>query len=88
MVLLQEFDVKVVHWPGSQHVVKDYLSQLDSEEPTTSVEDDFLDASIFAVSNEKSVKPQQHALANCMLCERKQNMYSSHDYCVHLYQTG
>ena len=34
MLLLQEFDFQIQHRPGVQHVVADYLSRLESGEPT------------------------------------------------------
>ncbi|MCO5566516.1 hypothetical protein L7F22_020193 [Adiantum nelumboides] len=47
MLLLQEFEFEVIHHPGAQHVVVDYLSCLDSGEPRTRIVDEFLDASLF-----------------------------------------
>ena len=40
MLLLQEFDFDIQHQPGVQHAVADYLSGLESEEPTETEYDD------------------------------------------------
>ena len=48
-MLLQEFEFNILHRPGVQHTVADYLSRLESGEPGTKVKDDFLDAKIFRV---------------------------------------
>ena len=50
MLLLQEFDFHVHHWPGVQHVVADYLSLLESGEPAESTYDDLHDANLFSLA--------------------------------------
>ena len=52
VLLLQEFDFEVIHRPGNQHLVVDYLSRLDSGEPPNGINDDFPDASLFTVHQE------------------------------------
>lgn len=49
VLLLQEFDYEVIYGLGAQHFVVDYLSCLDFEEPLVGADDEFLDASLFAV---------------------------------------
>jgi hypothetical protein len=48
---LDEFDI--VHRPGVQHAVADYLSRLESGEAPTGVADDFPDATVLAVTPEE-----------------------------------
>ena len=49
----QECQFNIVHHPGVQHAVADYLSWLDSGEPGIGVRDDFLNAQLFRVEAEK-----------------------------------
>ena len=48
-LLLQEFEFDILHRPGVQHVIVDYLRRLDSGEEGTGVKDDFPDAQLFRV---------------------------------------
>jgi hypothetical protein len=41
MLLLQEYEFDIIHRPGVQHAVADYLLRLESGEATTEVADDF-----------------------------------------------
>ena len=50
MLLLQEFDFQIHHRPGVQHAVADYLSRLESGEPTDSMYDDLPDAGLFSLT--------------------------------------
>lgn len=57
VLLLQEFDFKVIHCPRNQHLVAHYLSRLDSGEPAAAavgVGDDFPDASLFGVQQDSN----------------------------------
>ena len=45
-LLLQEFEFDIVHRPGAQHGVVDYLSRLESGEAPTGVMDDFPDEGV------------------------------------------
>ena len=47
MLLLQEFDFHIQHRPGVQHAVADYLSHLESGDPTEPTYDDLPDAGLF-----------------------------------------
>ena len=49
ILLLQEFDYSVIHRPGRQHVVADYLSRLDSWGPPVGISDELPDAALFQV---------------------------------------
>ena len=49
MLLLHEFEFDIHHWPGVQHAVADYLSQLELGEPAETVYDDLLDTNIFSM---------------------------------------
>jgi hypothetical protein len=51
-LLLQEYEFDIVHRPGAQHVVADYLSRLESGEASAGVADDFPDAGIMMVTPE------------------------------------
>jgi hypothetical protein len=51
-LLLQEYEFDIVHQPGAQHVVADYLSRLESGEAPAGVADDFPDAGIMTVTPE------------------------------------
>ena len=50
MLLLQEFDFQIHHRTGVQHAVADYLSRLESGEPTDSTYDDLLDVGLFSLT--------------------------------------
>ena len=50
MLLIQEFDFQIHHRLGVQHVVADYLSRLDSGEPTDTTYDDLPDANLFCLT--------------------------------------
>ena len=47
--LLQEFESNILHQPGVQHAIVDYLSRLKSGEEGIGVQYDFLDAQLFHV---------------------------------------
>jgi hypothetical protein len=51
-LLFQEYGFDIVHRPGAQHAVADYLSRLESGEALTGVADDFPDAGIMTVTPE------------------------------------
>ncbi|MCO5574484.1 hypothetical protein L7F22_028269 [Adiantum nelumboides] len=53
MLLLQEFEFVIIHTPGKEHAVADYLSRLETGESPTGVDDQLLDANLFSI--------QQHA---------------------------
>ena len=55
VLLLQEFDYKVIHRPGRQHAIVDYLSRLEIEEPPTRILDDVPDAKLFQISQNSSL---------------------------------
>ena len=48
-LLLQEFEFDILHRPGVQHAVADYLSRLESGEEGMGVKDDFPDDHLFRV---------------------------------------
>lgn len=48
MLLLQEFELEVIHQPRGQHAIADYLSRLDTSELPIGIADEFPDASLFA----------------------------------------
>ena len=48
-LLLQKFEFDILHRLGVQHVVADYLSQLEWGEAGTGVKDDFPDGQLFWV---------------------------------------
>ena len=48
-LLLQEFEFDILHRPGVQHAIADYLSRLESGEEGIGVPDDFLDGQLFRV---------------------------------------
>ena len=48
MLFRQEFDFQIRHTPGVQHAVADYLSCLESGEPSNSTYDDLPDANLFS----------------------------------------
>ena len=52
MLLLQEFDYTVVHTPGNQHAVADYLSRLENELEAPGVPDELPDAALFKVEGQ------------------------------------
>ena len=41
--MLQEFEFDIVHRPGAQHAVADYLSRMETGEEPSGVKDDFPD---------------------------------------------
>jgi hypothetical protein len=51
-LLLQEYEFDIVHRPGAQHAVGNYLSRLESGEARAEVADDFPDAGIMTVTLE------------------------------------
>ena len=51
-LLLQEFEFEIYHRPGIQHVVADYLSQLESGETGDGVSDEFPNTELFRVTAE------------------------------------
>ena len=51
-VLLQEYEFDIVHRPGAQHAVADYLSRLESGEEPTGVKDDFPDGGVLRITAE------------------------------------
>ena len=53
-LLLQEFEFDILHRPGVQHVVADYLSRLESKEEGIGVKDDFSDVQLFRVEARKA----------------------------------
>ena len=48
-LLRREYEFDIMHRPGVQHAIADYLSRLESEEEGTGVKDDFPDAQLFRV---------------------------------------
>ena len=54
--LLQEFEFDIIHRPGLQHAVANYLSQLEMGEPGTGVQDDFPDAQLSRIKAENSTE--------------------------------
>ena len=48
-LLLQEFEFNILHRPGVQHAIADYLGRLESGEEGTRVKDDFPNAQLFQV---------------------------------------
>ena len=53
-LLLHEFEFDILHCPGVQHAIADYLSRLDSGEKGAGVKDDFPDAQLFRVETVQS----------------------------------
>ncbi len=49
LLLLQEFDYKVVYKPNRIHFVPDHLSQIGHGELITKVKDQILDSTLFVV---------------------------------------
>ena len=47
--ILQEIEFDIVHRPGAQHVVPDYLSRVEFEEAPTGVTDDFPNCRILKI---------------------------------------
>ena len=52
-LLLQEFEFDIVHRPGAQYVVADYLSRLESGEAPTGVKEDFPDSGVLKITAER-----------------------------------
>ena len=50
LLLLQEFDITIVDFPGKDNVVAYFLSRLENDTQGEPVEDSFLDEHIFAIS--------------------------------------
>ncbi|MCO5557014.1 hypothetical protein L7F22_010569 [Adiantum nelumboides] len=46
ILLLQEFDYSVVHTPGKEHAIADYMSRIENGELSTEI-DEFPDAGLF-----------------------------------------
>ena len=55
---MQEFEFDIIHRPGVQHAVADYLSRLDGE-PRIGVRDDFPDAQLFWVEAENTIEADE-----------------------------
>jgi hypothetical protein len=51
-LLLQVYEFEIVHRPGAQHAVADYLSRLESGEALAGVADDFPNAGVMMVTQE------------------------------------
>ena len=52
MLLLQEFEFDIQHWPGMQHAVADYLSRIENGANTVNGDDDFPDGAILHIEAE------------------------------------
>ena len=50
ILLFQEFDFEVIVKPGQLNIGPKHLSRIESGEEPTSLEDNFLDAQLFAVT--------------------------------------
>lgn len=50
VLLLEEFDYKIVYKPGRMHLQADHLSRLSELVGTTSIDDDFVDKNLFVVT--------------------------------------
>jgi hypothetical protein len=55
-LIVQEYEFDIVHRPGAQQVVADYLSRLESGEAPAGVADDFPDARVMVLSPKKGPK--------------------------------
>ena len=51
-LLLQEYEFDIVHRPGAQNAVADYLSRLESGEAPEGVKDDFPDGGVLKITTE------------------------------------
>ena len=49
MLLLEEFDFIIIHTPGREHVVADFLSRIETGKNPTGVEDQPPDVELFAI---------------------------------------
>ena len=49
MLLLQEFDFGMQHWPGTQHAIADYLSRIENGADAMEGDDDFPDGAILHI---------------------------------------
>ena len=49
MLLLQEFDFLIIHTPGKEHAIADFLSRVESGEPPQGIPDQLPDADLFEV---------------------------------------
>ena len=54
ILLLQEFHYSVIHRPGREHAIADYLSRLDTGDPPVGIEDELPDAALFQIQTEIS----------------------------------
>ena len=52
MLLLQEFEFDIQHWPGTQHAVVDYLSRIENGADEVDGDDDFPDGAILHIEAE------------------------------------
>ena len=52
MLLLQEFEFDIQHWPGTQHAVVDYLSRIENGADEVDGDDDFPDGAIIHIEGE------------------------------------
>lgn len=50
MLLLQEFDFIIIHTPGKEHAIADFLSRIESGEAASGVEDQLPDVDLFEVN--------------------------------------
>ena len=50
LLLLQEFDIKIVDKPRKDNVVVDFLSRMDNNDECTPIEDSFPDEHLYTVS--------------------------------------
>ena len=67
-LLLQEFEFDIIHRPGLQHVVANYLSPLELGEPGTGVRHDFPEAQQFREEAENSTNIDEE-IANLWITE-------------------
>ena len=51
VLLLEEFDYKVLHKPGKKHLRADHLSRLEGEPSTIAIDDSLVDENLFLVSS-------------------------------------
>jgi hypothetical protein len=50
ILLLQEFNITIIDWPGKENVVADFLSRIPQDSTDTPVDDNFPDEHLFAVA--------------------------------------
>ena len=94
MLLLQEFDFQIHHRREVQHAVADYLSRLESGEPTESTYDDLANAdllSLVMVPNKRKdewITEMTHFLSSALLPNhltldaRKRLALRSRNFCL------